>query len=78
MVNFLDSLSLFLDELTCQFDNIILMGDFNLTVENKNLEVFMSTFDIECLIRKPTCFQSAKSNCIDLILKNKKITFQKH
>ena len=35
------------------------MRDFNLTVENKNLEVFMSTFGMECLIRKPTCFQSA-------------------
>ena len=28
------------------------MGDFNLTVENKNLKVFMSTFDSECLIKK--------------------------
>ena len=30
----------------------MLMGDFNLTVENKNLKVFMSTFDSECLIKK--------------------------
>ena len=28
------------------------MGDFNLTVENKNLKVFMNTFDSECLIKK--------------------------
>ena len=28
------------------------MGDFNLTVENKNLKSFMSTFDSECLIKK--------------------------
>ena len=32
----------------------MLMGCFNLTVENKNLEVFMSTFDREYLIKKPT------------------------
>ena len=69
---FLDNLSLILNKLTCQFDNIILTGDFYLTVEDKNLEVFMSTFDMECLINKPTCFQSAKPNCIDLILTNKK------
>ena len=68
---FLDNLSLILNKLTCQFDNIILMGDFNLTVEYKNLEDFMSTFDMECLINKP-CFQSSKPNCIDLILTNKK------
>ena len=75
--NFLDNLSLILDKLTCQFDNFTLMADFNLTVEDKNLEVFMSTFDMECLINKPTGFQSAKPNCIDLILRNKKRTFQK-
>ena len=73
---FLDNLSLILNKLTFQFENIILMGDFNFTVENKNLEVFMSTFDMECLIKKPTCFQSAKPNCIDLILTNKKELFK--
>ena len=48
------------------------MGDFNVTVENKNLDVFMSTFDMECLIKKPSCFQSAKPNYINLILIKKK------
>ena len=73
---FLDNLSRFLNKLTCQFGNIILMGYFNLTVENKNLEIFMSTFDMESLIKKPTCFQSAKQNCIDLILTNEKELFK--
>ena len=73
--HFLDNLSLILNKLTCQFDNFILMGNFNLTVEDKNLEVFMNTFDMECLINKPTCFQSTKPNCIDLILTNKKEVF---
>ena len=31
---------------------------------------------MECLITKPTCFQSAKPNCIDLILTNKKELFK--
>ena len=35
---FLDNLSLILNKLTCQFDNIILMGDFSFTVEDKNLK----------------------------------------
>ena len=64
---FLDNLSLILHKLTCQFDNIVLMGDFNLTVEH----IFLSTFDMECLIKKPACFQSAKPNCVNLILTNK-------
>ena len=36
---FLDNLWLILNKLTCQFNNIW-MGDFNLTVEDKNLEIF--------------------------------------
>ena len=43
---FVDNLSLILNKLTCQFDNFILMRDFKLTVEDKNLEVFKSTFDM--------------------------------
>ena len=31
----------------------------------------MNTFDLECLVKKPTCFQSTSSSCIDLILANK-------
>ena len=31
---------------------------------------------MECLINKPTCFQSAKPNCMDLILTNKKELFK--
>ena len=70
---FLGSLSLMLNKLTCQLYNIsiTLMGDFSLTVENKNFEVFMSTFGMECCIKKLR-FKSAKPNCIDLILTNEK------
>ena len=45
---FIDHLSLILNKLTCQFDKIMLIGNFNLTVEYENLEVFINTFDIEC------------------------------
>ena len=45
---------------------------FNLTVNNKNLGVFMNTFNIN----KPTCFESANSTFIDLILTNKKSLFK--
>ena len=32
----------------------------------------MSTFDLECLIKKSVCFQYSDATCIDLILTNKK------
>ena len=45
-------------EMYCECANDMLIGDCNLIVENKNLEVFMNTFDLECLIKKPTWFPS--------------------
>ena len=55
----------------------MLIGDFNLMIDNKSLENFLSTFDPECLIKKPTCFQSSNPTCIDLILTNKKKNVKK-
>ena len=58
--------------MSCEYENIMLIGDFNLTVENKNLEVFMNTCDLECLIKKPTCFQFTSPSYISVILTDKK------
>ena len=40
------------------------------------MEPLKSTFDMEWLIKKSTCFQSAKPNCIDLNLTNEKQFFK--
>ena len=74
---FLDILSKVLSKQTCQFENILLIRDLNLTVNNKILGVFMNTFNLESLINEPTCFQSASPTCIDFILTNKKSLFIK-
>ena len=73
---FFDNLSLALTKMSCKYGNVMFIGDFNLTVENNNLEVFINTFDLECFIKKPTCFQSTSPSCIDLILTNKKEFFK--
>ena len=72
---FLDHLLKTLGQMTCQYDKT-LIGNFSLTVENNNLESFMNTFDLECGIKKPICFQSSNPRCIDLILTNKKEPFK--
>ena len=59
--------------MSCEYENGMLIGDFSLTVENKNLKIFMNAFDLECLI---TCFQPTSPSCIDLILTNKKEFFK--
>ena len=39
-----------------EYENIMLIGDFNLNVENITFEVFINIFDLQCLFKKPTCF----------------------
>ena len=42
--NFLDNLSLIINRLTSQYENIMLISDCNMTIENENLEIFMNLF----------------------------------
>ena len=52
------------------------LENFNMTVENPQLNGFMQ-FHVMChLINKPTSFQSHDPTCIDNILINRKTTFK--
>ena len=50
-------------------DNILLLEDFIITLENKNLQHFTDSFNLENLIHETTCFKGLPS-CIDLISTN--------
>ena len=52
------------------YENITLLGDFNMTLEDKNLQNFTDTFSLDNLINESTCFKG-KPHCIDLILTNR-------
>ena len=54
--NFLENLSLLINRLTCQYKNFMLIGDINMTIQNKNLKMFMNSFGLECLIKKNNVF----------------------
>ena len=56
-------------KLTSQYENFMLIGDFNMTIGNKNLEVFMNLFNLKCLILKTNELQNP--SCIYLLLTNK-------
>ena len=47
-----------------------------MTPEDKNLQLFADSFNLEHLIKKPTCFQGSPSR-IDLIIANGKAYFKK-
>ena len=57
------------------YKNITLLGDFNMTLEDKNLKHFTDTFSLEHLINEPTCFKGSPS-CIYLIITNRKSYFK--
>ena len=73
---FLKNLGVVLNNYLSKYEHIILLRDFNLTTSNKYLADFTTLFHPESLINTPTCFQSEKPRCIDLILTNKKSLFK--
>ena len=52
------------------------MGDFNLSTENQHLDALIQAYNLNNLINKPTCFQSNKPTCTDMIATNKKNLFK--
>ena len=68
---FLDYSSNELTNLAVRYDNFVILGDFNLTTENKNFDLFMNVFNLESLTKTLTSFKSNIFSCIDLIISNK-------
>ena len=59
------------------YDNIILMGDFNCDPADLEVIEFCELFKLKSLIDEPPCFKSLTNpTCIDLILTNRKRSFQ--
>ena len=72
---FISNLSMTINAYSTKYGNTLLMGDLNLTIENKHLEELLSVLNIKSLISYPTCFQSINSTCIDLILTSQEDLF---
>ena len=56
----LENLNSILNKYISKYENIILIGYFNSSVENKHLADFTTLFNLETLIKSPTSFQSSK------------------
>ena len=75
-IEFLNQIYSILDHYLTTYENIILIGGFNLCVENTHLEATLENYDLNNPTNKPTCYQSDNPTCIDLILTNKKNLFK--
>ena len=71
--DFIQNLSLILDLFLKNYDNVTLIGDFNLSSDDVPLKSFLQAYNLTSLIREATCFKSSNPSCIDLILTNQKI-----
>ena len=80
MVSHLSNVSAALDKLCTGYENIILLGDFNVEVrvKEKNISDFMSTYNLKSLVKQKICFKNPDnpSCCIGLILTNSPQNFQ--
>ena len=73
----MDSLTSSLAMYSSTYDNYIIIGDFNVEVDDTTMLDFCNTFDLVSLMKEPTCHKNPKKlACIDLLLTNKLHSFQ--
>ena len=59
------------------YENLIIVGDFNVCVEEICMSRFRDTFGLKSLIKEATCYKNPEnSSSIDLILTNNLGSFQ--
>ena len=65
---FFEEISKNMEHYFTNYENFLVVGDFNLGEENSTLKDFMNSCHLENVVKKPTCFKSDSPTCIDLIL----------
>ena len=77
-LSFINEIKLSLNFFSSSYENFLFLGDFNLSTENPNFKNLLHSFDLESLIKIPTCYKPLSfPTCIYLILTNKKTLFMK-
>ena len=81
LVHFFNELSDSLSKANESYENVIVVGDFNIDIgisnsDHDKLEQFYSLFNLQSLIKKETCITKTHKSFIDLILTNKPLSFQ--
>ena len=75
--SFLDSVGKELDKFLPQYENLLLLGDFNSEMSEENMKDFCETYNLTNLITDPTCFKSLDNpSRIDVMLTNRSGCFE--
>ena len=76
--NHLETLSKNLASYSSSYENLIIIGDYNVSVEETSISGFCDTFGLKSLIKDATCYKNPeKPSSIVLILTNNPRSFQK-
>ena len=60
-----------------KYENILLMGDYNVDVKETNMKVFYNQHKLKALDEEPICFKNfGNSSCTDLFLTNSSKSFE--
>ena len=66
-----------LDLYSARYENMILIGDFNVEINQPSMKSFCGFNTLTSLIKEPTCYKNQQNpSCIDLILTNSPYRFQ--
>ena len=77
ITDYLELLRRNLDLYSVQYENLILIGDFNTDVNHSCMKTFGGSYTLSSLIKETTCYQNPQNpSCIDLILTNSLYSFQ--
>ena len=75
--NFLDQIGKELDRFLPNYENLLLLGDFNSEMCEEHMKDFCETYNLTNLITDPTCFKSINNpSCIDVMLTNRNSCFE--
>ena len=75
--NRLDALSTYLDLHSTTYEKILILGDFNVGIEDQHMKAFCDNYNLTSLIKQPTCYKNPNNTkCIDLTLSNTPRSFQ--
>ena len=71
------SLSDFLDLHSSTYKKVLILGDFNVEVDEQNMKTFCDSYSLTSLIKQPTFYKNPlPPKCINLILTNVPRSFQ--
>ena len=72
-----NQLSDFLDSHSSAYEKVLILGYFNVEVDDQNMKTFCDSYSLTSLIKQPTCYKNpSHPKCIDLMLNNVPQSFQ--